>query len=233
LEYEVIVVDNASGDNVLALIKERFPQVKTIASNRNLGMGAGNNLGFTQASGRYLVVMNPDTVAQADTFQILFKAMEANPKIAALGPKQFNPDGSLQNSCYRYHRCLTPLFRRTRLGKTVVGQREINRFLMTDFDKQSNCEVDWLLGSFLFMRAGAFKQITGFDDRFFLYFEDTDLCRRFHLAGWQVVYLPEATIIHNHQRASARLPWYQALFSKTARQHLLSWFKYLVKYRGC
>jgi GT2 family glycosyltransferase len=86
------------------------------------------------------------------------------------------------------------------------------------------------LGSFLFCRAEALKQTGLFDERFFLYFEDTDLCRRFWQKKWKIVYYPEAEIIHNHARASAREPWYKFFINRAGREHLKSWLKYLLKW---
>ena len=101
-----------------------------------------------------------------------------------------------------------------------------------DFNKTYTRDVNWLLGSFLFMRKTAINEVGAFDDRFFLYFEDTDLCRRFHAGGWRVVYYPEAEIIHNHNRASAKTPWYKFFTSITTRVHIYSWIKYALKWRN-
>lgn len=230
LSREIIVVDNGSEDNTPAIVRWQHPDVKVIELPVNLGMGSGNNLGFASATGRYLVVMNPDTIAMPDTFKKMVKYMDEHPAVGVLGPKQFNPDKSVQDSCYRWHGILTPFYRRTFLGRTSWGRRDIARFLMTDFDKDSTREVDWLLGSFLIVRAEALKQVGGFDEQFFLYFEDTDWCRRFHQAGWGVVYFPEAEVIHNHSRLSAKTPWYKFFTSQPTRVHIWSWIKYLLKW---
>jgi GT2 family glycosyltransferase len=124
----------------------------------------------------------------------------------------------------------TPFYRRTPLGRTKRGQKDLDRFLIKDFDHRSERSVDWLLGSFLFIRAEALAEVGLFDERFFLYFEDTDLCRRFWRAGWKVVYWAEAKIIHNHYRLSARLPWYKFFLNSAARHHIISWLKYLGKW---
>ncbi len=230
LDYEIIVVDNNSYDHLGDILAWQYPEVKFIQAGANLGMGGGNNLGLARAQGRYVVVMNPDTLAMKDTFKKLYSYMEANPKVGVVGPKQFNPDRTVQNSCFRWHGILTPVWRRTFLG-VRFGAQDMKRFMMSDFNKQSIREVDWLLGSFLFMRVSALKQIGVFDERFFLYFEDTDLCRRFHRYNWQVVFNPETSIIHNHGRESARTPWYKFFTSKTTRTHIASWIKYLIKWK--
>jgi len=228
LSYEIIVVDNNSDDTIGQILAWQHPSVVFIKSQKNLGMGGGNNLGIRRAQGRYIVVMNPDTLAFPDTFSALYQFMEANPDIGMAGPKQFNPDRSVQDSCYRWHSFLTPIFRRTFLGE--LAESEINRFLMRDYDKQKPRDVDWLLGSCLFIRAKALRDVGGFDEHFFLYFEDTDLCRRFWQKKWRVVYNPQASIIHNHNRESARQPWYTFFMNVASRHHFKSWWRYLAKW---
>jgi len=230
LTYEIIVVDNCSDDNLGDIMKWQYPDIKFIQAGNNLGMGSGNNLGLAQATGKYYLVMNPDTIAVSDTFQKLFRYMEEHDEVGVVGPKQYNPDSSVQSSCYRWPSLLTPLYRRTFLGAYKFSRKDLQSYLMSDFDHNSIREVDWLLGSFLMIRATAYQAVGGFDHRFFLYFEDTDLCRRLHQAGWQIIYNPEASIIHNHNRASAKTPWYKFFTSPSTRAHVMSWFKYLIKW---
>lgn len=230
LLYEIIVVDNNSEDGIGDILAWQSPEVKFIQNEKNLGMGAGNNTGIKKAQGDYIVVMNPDTIAMPDTFISLFKYMEANLEVGVVGPKQLNPDKSVQHSCYRWYGFLTPIFRRTPLGKLKFAQKDLDRFLMNDFACDKIKKVNWLLGSFLFCRKEALNEAGLFDERFFLYFEDTDLCRRFWQRGWKVVYNPEANIIHNHNRQSAKVAWYKFFTSRTTRQHIISWVKYLFKW---
>ncbi|MCK4553779.1 glycosyltransferase family 2 protein [Candidatus Parcubacteria bacterium] len=230
LKYEIIVVDNNSGDSIGEILSWQYPDIKFIQNKRNIGMGAGNNIGIKQAQGQYIVIMNPDTLAFKDTFIKLYDFMQTNPRVGIAGPLQYNPDKTIQDSCYRWHSLFTPLYRRTPLGKFKFAQKDLDRFLMKNFDRQSLRKVNWLLGSFLFCRAKALEQVGLFDERFFLYFEDTDLCRRFWRKSWRVVYYPEAKIIHNHIRQSAQDPWYKFLFNKATRCHIVSWVKYLKKW---
>jgi len=230
LEYEIIVVDNHSQDNIGEILSWQFPDVKFIQNEKNIGYGPGNNLGLARAQGEYFVIMNPDTIAFPQTFKTLYKFMNDNPQVGVCGPKQYNPDRTVQESCYRWHSLLTPFYRRTVLGNFQFAKRDLDRFLMTDFDKQSISDVDWLLGSFLFLRAKAMKEIGYYDKRYFLYFEDTDLCRQMWQKNWQVVYNPMAEVIHNHNRASAKTPLYKFFTSPSARAHISSWIKYLIKW---
>lgn len=230
LKREIIVVDNNSHDYLGDILSWQYPDVIFIANEKNLGMGAGNNVGIKKAQGKYVVIMNPDTLVFPDTFKKLYNYLEADKEVGLAGPRQFNPDKTIQDSCFRWHSLLTPFYRRTFLGKFRFAQRDLERFLMKDFDHQSEREVDWLLGSFLFCRREMLRQVGLFDERFFLYFEDTDLCRSAWEKGWKVIYYPEAEIIHNHNRESASLPWYKALVNPAARFHIASWLKYLGKW---
>jgi len=228
LQYEIIVVDNNSGDNLGEILAWQYPKVLYIQNERNFGMGAGNNTGLKRARGHYVVVMNPDTLAFKDTFIQLHQFMEENPTVGIAGPKQYNPDKSVQDSCYRWHNLITPILRRTFLGN--LGEQELKRFIMADYDKKKPRDVDWLLGSCLFIRTKALKDVGMFDERFFLYFEDTDLCRRFWKKHWRVTYVPQAQIIHNHNRESAKQPWFTFFLHQATRRHLGSWGKYIVKW---
>lgn len=230
LKYEIIVVDNDSDDSIGEILAWQYSDVIFIQNAANTGMGAGNNVGLRRARGQYVVVMNPDTQAFKDTFLVLHDFMEKNPTVGIVGPRQYNPDKSVQDSCYRWHSLLTPIYRRTFIGDFEFAKRDIERFLMKDFDKKKARDVDWLLGSCFFIRAKALQDIGLFDERFFLYFEDTDLCRRFWNKKWRVVYCPSASIIHNHGRESARQPWYKFFKTNTGRHHLVSWWRYLLKW---
>ncbi len=230
LTRELIVVDNDSKDGLGNIVKTKYPEIEFIQNGKNLGMGAGNNVGIRRAQGKYVAVMNPDTVADKDAFKKLFMFMEADPQVGVAGPKQFYPDGGVQDSCYRWYGVMTPFFRRTILGRWNVGRKSIDKFLMKDFDHNSTKEVDWLLGSFLFCRAEALRNVGMFDEDFFLYFEDTDLAKRFWKNNWKVIYFPDAKIIHNHGRESAKRPWYKFFSSPAGRYHFVSWITYLKKW---
>jgi len=231
LDYEIIVVDNYSVD-LTSRDLEAFGEIKFVMNGKNLGYGAANNQGISRAQGRYIVIMNPDTVAAKDVFAKLHDYLENNPSVGVVGPKQFNLDGTVQETCFRWPGFLTPLYRRTPLGKIGKARKDLDRFLYRDYNKNSPRQVDWLLGSFLFCRASALRQVGVFDEKYFLYFEDIDLCRRFWRSGWQVVYNPEAAITHNHIRQSAKAPWYKFFKNSAAWHHLASWLKYLWKWRG-
>jgi GT2 family glycosyltransferase len=229
LEIEIIVVDNASGDEIESEIKKNFFGVILIKSDTNVGMGAGNNLGIKAANGEFVLVLNPDTYLDEQAIKIMIGYTRINPAVGIIGPKLLYPDGSLQFTCHRFPKIYMPLLRRTFLGR--FARDKVDRFLMKDYDHLKPREADWLQGSCLFIRKTMLDKIGSFDEKFFMYFEDTDLCRRAHKNGYKVVYLPQAIGIHDHTRASAADHWYIAPFTnKLARAHIVSWVKYFWKW---
>ncbi|MBI4280804.1 glycosyltransferase family 2 protein [Candidatus Uhrbacteria bacterium] len=230
--HEIIVIDNNSQDGTRELLMNEFPEVRSIMQVSNLGFGAGGNVGIRASSGRYVAVMNPDIVVVDDSFDRLISYLDQHTKVGLVGPQLMNPDGSLQRSCYRFHTPLIPVYRRTPLGNFTFARERVSRFLMEEWDHASEREVDWLLGACLVARRALLNEIGCFDERFFLYFEDTDLCRRAWQAGWRVVYQPSARFFHYHRRASAESPLLPSLFNPVTRLHISSWIKYLWKYRG-
>ncbi|MDD2681199.1 MAG: glycosyltransferase family 2 protein [Patescibacteria group bacterium] len=229
IAYEIIVVENNSGDN-LSDLSSVYNQVRYIKSPVNLGMGGGNNLGIKESSGRYILIANPDLVFSVEAIKILYQYLENNLDVAIVGPKLLNPDKSLQYSCARYPSIFLPLLRRTTIGNLFPVFLE-NYFMKRDSHTEIKV-VDWLLGACLLVRKDDLLEGGKlFDDQFFMYFEDVDLCRRANKLGKKVVYNPQAVVIHDHMRDSARLPWYRAIFSdKIAREHLKSWWKYFKKW---
>lgn len=232
ISTEIIVVDNASGDGAPEMVRREFSEVRVIESARNLGYAGGNNLGLRAATGRHLMVMNPDIIVFPQSLETLVRFLDEHPDVGLVGPRLANPDGSLQHSCYRFHTPWTPVLRRTPLGSLPWARRALRSFLMEDEDHTRTLDVDWLLGGAIVARREAVEQVGLLDERFFLYFDDVDWSRRFWKAGRRVVYVPNAYMVHFHQRASAEGRWWSILQSRTGRAHVVSAFKYFFKYRG-
>jgi GT2 family glycosyltransferase len=228
---EIIVVDNGSGDDSVQLLRADFPDITIIDNEYNRGLAAGVNAGIARAQGQYYLILNPDIIVLPGAVESLLHFMDTHPRTGLAGGKLLSPNGRLQYSCYRFYRWSTIFFRRTILGRTTAGQRALHWFLMKDFNHASARAVDWLMGACLIVRAQAVKQVGGMDERFFLYFEDVDWCRRFWHAGWQVMYVPQARLSHYHQRSSDKTPWLGVIFNSAVRHHLASAAKYFWKYR--
>ncbi len=230
VSHETIVVDNSETADFDTSFEREFPEAVFLSSGKNLGMGGGNNRGAERATGKFFLILNPDTLVRPDAVRLLFLGMKEREDIGIMGPKLLNPDGTLQYSCLRFPKVWTPIVRRTSLGRLVPAY--LGRYLMTDFDHETIRDVDWMIGSCLMIRADFYRRVGGFDERFFMYFEDTDLCRRAWRSGLRVVYLPEAVVIHDHARGSARSRWFVAPFtSRLAREHIRSWVRYMWKWK--
>jgi hypothetical protein len=230
LTYEIIMVDNNSADGTIEELKLKYPEVKCLASQHNRGMGGGNNLAARGAIGEYLMILNNDTLVKTDSIKKLINYYKSRQDIGLLGPKLQYPDGRLQNTCLRFPGILTPFYRRTFLGK--FAKRHLDRFIYADYDHQTVKEVDWVQGSAMLIKHSLFEELAGFDELFFMYFEDIDLCRRIWQSGLKVIYYPESVIIHDHTRASANDRWYLAPFTNRLSQiHLASWIKYFIKWK--
>lgn len=228
---EIIVIDNASRDDSVAWLRSDWPKIKLIANPRNVGLAAAVNQGIAEAAGEYLLMLNPDIIAFPKAVSALINFMDTHPRVGVAGGKLLSPNGKLQHSAFRFYRPATILYRRTWLGSTSRGQAEISRFLMRDFDHATVRPVEWLMGSCYILRAAAVREVGGMDERFFLYFEDVDWCRRFWEKNWQVVYVPAALFSHFHQRRSRSHPL--GIFTNwTTREHIRSAIKYFWKYRG-
>ncbi len=235
LDVVVTIVDNASSDNLQRVLANQFPEVRFIANDANVGFGRGNNVGLQSVKAKYYFVLNPDTsFVQPNTLSRLYDWMEREPKVGMIGPKLIYPDGTLQKSCFRFPKFSDKIMRQLKLDRFYRVKKRIDHFLMEDFDHRSARAVDWVLGSAMFVRAKALEQVGGFDDRFFMYFEDCDWCRRFWEAHWPVYYVPEITIAHVYARATTKTGGVikSLLTSRLAREHVKSWWRYYHKWRN-
>ncbi len=215
------------------MINNDWPEVKFSLFKKNTGYANIVNVGLQKASGDYLLVLNADIIVEKDSLKKMMEYLSVNQKVGLLGPQLLNFNGTIQESCFRFHRLLTIVYRRTFLGKTGWGKKELDRFEMKDFDHRSIREVDWLLGAAMMLKRQALKEVGFMDERFFLYFEDTDWCLRFWKKGWSVVYFPEAGMHHYHGRLSKKTRGVADLFfNKYTWIHIFSAMKYFWKYRN-
>ncbi|MDH4070400.1 MAG: glycosyltransferase [Ignavibacteria bacterium] len=197
IETEVFVVDNASDDGSVEMVKAKFPEVQLIASDKNLGFARANNLALTKARGRFLLLLNPDTILQEDTLRVMIRFMEKNPDAGLAGCKILNPDGSFQLSCRRSFP--TPWVSFTKvfgLSGLFPGSRLFGRYNLTYLNPDATYPVDAVSGSFMFLTREAYEKVGGLDESFFMYGEDLDYCYRIRSSGFRVYYVHETQIIH-------------------------------------
>ncbi len=205
LPVETFVVDNASRDGTADMIRAEFPEVHLIANAENRGFTGGNNQGLAQAGGRYLFLLNPDAELMPGATCALRDYMEASPRVGIAGPQLIYPDGSIQSSRRRFPTFTTGLLESTRLQQWFPRNRWLARYYMQDTPDDATQPVDWLVGAALFARREVYEQIGGFDERFFMYSEELDWCRRAKSTGWQVVYFPRARVMHHEARSSEQV----------------------------
>lgn len=228
--YEIIVVDNDSRDGIEEMMKKDYPQIRLIISKTNLGMGGGNNLGIRAAEGRYIAILNPDIYVFENSIQKMYDYIKENSDVGLVSPRLLNPDRTLQYTCYRWYNFFTPLYRRTFLGKLPWAKRELARFSMQDVDHTQVMPVDWCQGSCFMTPKVVFDKVGLFDEKFFMYFEDTDLCRRIWNAGYKVIYLGNTEVIHMHMKMSQG-GLLRILTNELTRAHIRSWLFFMKKYR--
>ena len=210
--HEVVVVDNGSTDG-----SEQLPDLagaKVISLPENRGFAVANNIGMRAARGRYFLILNSDTEILADALERICDYLDANPDVGALGPQLLNTDRTLQYSCRRFPSFRTALFHRySIMTKLFPRNRFSSQYLMTDVGHDHTMDVDWVSGAALVVRREVFEQSGGFDEGFFMYAEDVDWCYRIKQAGWRIVYLPEAQILH-HIGKSTRLVPYAMIYQR-------------------
>lgn len=191
LAVEIIVADNGSSDGSCDMLQAEFPQTRLLALGRNLGFGAANNRAAKCANGKYLLLLNSDTLAQPNFLTKLVEFAEARPDAGVVGPKLLNQDRTLQKGCWRFP-TLWNAFAES------VGLLHLLRRPSNYRTGQYNgvMKVDFAIGACLLIRRDLFEQVGGFDEQFFMYAEETDLCRRLHRLGATVYYNPESRLIH-------------------------------------
>lgn len=214
--FEVIVVDNASSDATADFLPAHFPWVRLIRNADNLGFTKANNLGYAASRGRFVYFLNPDTELlaegpQGDSLWTLYRAVAEDPSIALAGPQLRYGDGSLQSSRRRFPTRWTPFWESTWLGARWPGNPWSRRLHMADRAPDYRQEVDWVVGAAMLARRAALEVVRDhaypgpFDEGFFMYSEELDLCRRLKNAGGRIVYVPEAVVIHHEGRSSEQV----------------------------
>jgi GT2 family glycosyltransferase len=191
---EVIVVDNDSRDGSALMVCQAFPSVTLIANSRNRGFAAANNQGIAASTGKYILLLNSDTIVLDGAIARAVHLMSDD--AAVLGVRVLNPDGSLQPTCFMYPSPLNMLLSSTYLYKLFPRSRFFGRERMTWWDRDDTRQVDVVTGCFMLLRREAIEAVGPMDERFFIYAEETDWCYRFRKAGWKVMFTPDAEIIH-------------------------------------
>jgi N-acetylglucosaminyl-diphospho-decaprenol L-rhamnosyltransferase len=220
--HEVVVVDHGSTDGTVALVRERFPDVRLI-EQENRGFGAGMNTGMRAAGGRYYLLLNADAWVVGDAIERLRVFADEHAEAAVVGPRLLNPDGSLQPSVRGFPtlwRLATEYFF---LRKLAPRSPLLNAFFGAGFDHRSVREAEWVGAACLLVRREAAEEVGLFDEAFFMFSEEVDWCRRFREAGWKVLFFPGAEVVHVFTSS-----YNPSLFNELVRGHL----RFLAKHHG-
>jgi len=224
LELDVTVVDNASGDGSAELVSAEFPWVRLIQNERNVGFGAAHNQALDGAAGRHLLVLNSDAIPLPSALRTLVDFLDAHPSVAVVGPRLRYPDGRVQPSRRRFPTLATLFLESTQLQRFLPDNAVLRRYYVADRPDAEPQEVDWLVGACLCVRAAAAAQVGLFDERFFMYSEELDWCRRFCLAGWRIAYVPSAEVLHLEGGSSRQdLAARDRLFQSSKLQYAAKW----------
>jgi len=196
IDYEVIVIDNGSTDGSTEMIKNEYPHVNLIQNNKNFGFAVANNQGIGIAKGRYILLLNSDTIILNAALSKTVSFADAHSNAAVVGCRVLNPDGTLQPTCFMYPSLLNMLLSASYLYKLFPKSKFFGRERMTWWDRSNELEVDVVTGCFMLVNRKAIEQVGLMDRCFFMYGEETDWCYRFKRAGWKIIFTPCAEIIH-------------------------------------
>lgn len=226
IAFEVIVVDNASSDGSVAMVKTEFPQVTLVQNSDNRGFAAANNQGMALAKGRYVLLLNSDTVVLGEVIGASVRFADLHADAAVVGCRVLNGDRSLQRTCFMYPSLLNMLLSSSYLYKVFPRSRFFGRERMTWWGRTDKRDVDVVTGCYMLVRRGAIDQVGRMDESFHMYGEETDWCYRFKQAGWKVLFAPVGEIVHFGGASSGQVR------EKMALQLKGSILLFLKKHRG-
>jgi GT2 family glycosyltransferase len=225
--FEIIVVDNASTDNSTEIIEQKFKNIKLIKNRTNKGFAAANNQALRQATGKFILFLNSDTIVLKNSIDILAEFLEKNPQAGLCAPKLLNPDGSIQPNVYRFATFRSILARYTIFKYFGLFKKARDSYKMRGFSYDRITEIDRPMGAAMMAVKTTIEKINDFDENFFFYFEDADLCLKLKKAGFKIYFIPDSKIIHVGRASSGMLASH-----KTDMIFYRSMFTYFRKHRG-
>ncbi|HMQ69362.1 MAG TPA: glycosyltransferase family 2 protein [Ignavibacteria bacterium] len=200
LSYEIVIVDNDSKDKTVDEIRsigeEDFHRIKLIQNETNTGYTKASNQGISSSSGKYILLLNPDTITEEDSIKILLEKLISGEKTGAAAPQLLNPDGSIQSSCRKFPGFWDMFCEFTFLSSIFPGSRIFSRWKMNYFDHNMECTVEQPMAAALMIRKEVLNNTGNFDERFKMFFNDVDLCRQICDSGYDIIFYPQSKIIH-------------------------------------
>lgn len=217
------VLDNNSPSAPDTILR-RYPQIHFILYPENVGFGAGNNVIIRRVNAKYHLIVNPDIIFAPHALARMVDYLEKHPEVGLVGPKTFGHDGKIQPTFRRFP-SLASFFLRGFFPNS--RNRMMRKYLLADLDPNQPHAVDWVVGCCLLVRKEALDAVRGFDERYFMYYEDVDLCYRIRQAGWTIAYCSDALVRHTYRRESARSP-----FNRMRIIHAASAMRFFIKFLG-
>ncbi len=224
-ECEVFVIENGSGED-LSSLKQQFPAIELIVSEKNLGFAGGCNLGIARAKGDYIVLVNPDIVFESDAIAAIEERMNADQDVGVGGISLKNLDGTQQACVWRFPTPFDQLLLLLKVPHVFLNARPIDRWLMKDFDYTKTADVDQVMGAFFCIRREVIQEIGPLDQEFFMWYEEVDFCRRATKAGWKVRYYADISARHKKGSSFETLTTLkkQAMLRRSLRRYMRKHF---------
>jgi len=233
VSFEVIVVDNDSRDGSIEMVATRFPGAIIIGNNRNTGFAAACNAAIGQSSGEFVLLLNPDCELKDDAVSKMTSWLRAHPEASILGPRIENPDSSLQVSVSRFPTLTSQIMIMLKVHNIAPELPALKNYFASDFDYSREAIIDQVKGAALMIRRSAIEQIGLLDEKFFIWYEEVDWCKRAKDAGLQAWYAPAASIMHHGGASFGQVfgPPRQRMLNRSMRHYMLKhhgWLQYLV-----
>lgn len=203
--FETIYVDNCSKDNSVSFIEENYKDVTIYKNTVPKGFGENNNYGVSKANGKYIALINPDIIILESSIDLLYKKLSKNPHFGIIVPQLLNKDLSIQHSIRSFISLKILFWRILSKGNDSSENIHIQNYLQKNVDTKKTQPIDWAIGAAMFMEKEFYNKLNGFDEDYYLYMEDEDLCLRSWKEGRPLVYYPEAKLVHNHIRGSQKI----------------------------
>lgn len=205
ISYEIFVVDNASSDKSALMVEENFKKVKLIKNKENMGFAKANNQAIKQALGRYILLLNPDTLILNNALNKMVEFLETHPKIGILGPQLLNTNGSLQLSCRTFPTLSSQIIILLKLHHIFPNLSPVKKYFMSDWKHDKAKEVDQVMGACFMVRKKVCDQIGLFDEKYWIWFEEVDFCKRAKNKSWKIYFLPQVKILHHQGQSFKQL----------------------------
>lgn len=197
LDFEVIVVDNASEDDSVNLVEEKFPRARLIRNDRNEGYARGNNIGIRESKGAFVLMLNSDTEVRGRALETMVAFLRDHPEYGGCGARLVNPDDSVQRACMRFPNLKITLFFDTFVERMFPENPVVRRYFMRDFDHLQSADVDQPPGACFMVTREVVEKVGLLDEDMFLFYNDVDYCRRIWKAGYKIRFLAEAEVMHH------------------------------------